>query len=201
MEGLLWTLGLTGLAVGLFAVRRSFVLARELKQLKRDQYYAESRLKRFPEELRETVQPLRLQMATVAMGRPVSAELILAGRFYLDVSAEEAQRVIEQENGPQSGQMLIVDVRTPKEYAIKHVAGAKLIPFEELESRCRSEIPRTADKVFLYCTSGDRSRLACDFLGRQGYTNLYNVQDGLQGWRGLTEGEGEVKFIHFQARQ
>ena len=200
MEGLLWVIGLTGLLVAGVALRRSFVLARDLKQLKRDHYYAENRVKRLPEELLEAVQPLRLQLATVAGGGTVSPELILAGRLYLEVSAEEAARMIEREGGPQGGNVALVDVRTPKEYVIKHAVGARSVPFEELEARYK-EIPEDGLKVFLYCDSGERSRMACDFLSRRGYTNLYHVQDGLLGWRGRTEGEGEVKFIHFQSRR
>ena len=201
MQGLLWTIGFTGLGIGLFALRRYFLLARELKQLKRDHYYTGNQLKRVPEELLETVQPLRFQMATMAAGKTVSPELILAGRLYLDLSAEETQRMIEREGGPQAGNVLLVDVSTPKEYLIKHAVGAKSVPFEELEARYKSDIPETVEKVFVYCASGERSRMACDFLGRKGYTNLYNVHDGLQAWRGLTEGEGEVKFIHLQPRR
>ena len=200
MEGLLWVIGLTGLLVAGVALRRSFVLARDLKQLKRDHYYAENRVKRLPEELLEAVQPLRLQLATVAGGGTVSPELILAGRLYLEVSAEEAARMIEREGGPQGGNVALVDVRTPKEYVIKHAVGARSVPFEELEARYK-EIPEGAPKVFLYCDSGERSRMACDFLSRRGYTNLYHVQDGLLGWHGRTEGEGEVKFIHLQSRR
>jgi rhodanese-related sulfurtransferase len=37
-------------------------------------------------------------------------------------------------------------------------------------------------------------------LGRAGYTNLYNVQDGLQAWRGPTDGEGELTFIKLEKR-
>lgn len=201
MEGVLWVLCLSALAIGLFVLRRTFRLTKELKQLKRNQYYAENRLKRFPEELHEAVQPLRLQLATVVEGRPVSPDLILNGRLYTDISAEEAQRIIEQERRPESDHVLLVDVRTPREYMVKHAAGAKLVPFEELEARYKSDIPEMVDKIFVYCMNGDRSRLACDFLSRKGYTNLYNVHDGLRGYRGPTEGEGEVKFIQFERRQ
>jgi rhodanese-related sulfurtransferase len=201
MDALLWILCLSALAVALFALRRSWSLRHELTELKRHHYYTDNRLKRIPEELHEAVQPLRLQMATLADGRPVAPELVLSGRLYLEVSAEETERIIEREGGARSDRVLLVDVRTPREYVAKRAPGAKSIPFEELEARYKIEIPETTEKVFVYCASGDRSRLACDFLSRKGYTNLYNVQDGMQGWRGRTEGEGEVKFIQFEPRR
>ena len=201
MEMVFWILSLSALATGLLVLWRFVSMNRQLKQLQRSQYYVENRLKRMPEELHEAVHPLRLQMATLAEGRPVSPQLVLSGRLYLDVSAEETERILEREGGPQSDRVMVVDVRTPREYVAKRAPGAKSIPFEELEARYQCDIPQTADKVFVYCASGERSRLACDFLSRKGYTNLYNVQDGMQGWRGLTEGEGELKFIQFEPRR
>ncbi|MBI4402401.1 MAG: rhodanese-like domain-containing protein [Nitrospirae bacterium] len=198
MEGWLWAIAVLGVVIALLAVRRSFKLAEEINRLKREQYYAEAKLKRIPEEIKETVEPLRLQLAKVAAGKSVPPEMILNGRLYLDVSAEEAQRVIEQEQGQGPGKILLVDVRTPREYAAKRLVGSMLVPFEELEQRYKTDIPETAEKVFVYCAGGERSRFACDFLSRQGYTNLYHLRDGIQGWRGPTEGEGQLNLIQIQ---
>ncbi len=200
MAVVIWALAILGLLFALLALRRSSRLAEEVKKLKREQYYADSRLKRVAEEFKEAIEPLRLHLAKLATGGYVPQEAILTGRLYMDVSAEEAQRVMESEGGQHPDKVLLVDVRTPREYAAKRVVGAKLVPFDELEKRYKAEIPETAEKVFIYCMSGERSRSACDFLSRQGYSNLYHVRDGFQGWRGPTEGEGELKFIQIQPR-
>jgi rhodanese-related sulfurtransferase len=201
MQITLWALSIGGLAVALVALRQCLKLGRDIGRLKRDHYYAESRVKRVPEEIREAVQPLRLQLAGLAAGKPVSPDLILSGRPYRNVSGEEAQCLIEENGGLQSARVVVLDVRTPKEYAIRHVAGAQLVPFEEIEQRHQTDIPDAADKIFVYCMSGERSRLTCDFLSSRGYTNVYNIKDGLQGWPGPTEGEGEIKFIRLQSKQ
>jgi len=201
MGGLLWAFAVLGVAVAWLAVRRFLKLTKDVAQLKRDQYDAESRLKRVPEEIREAVEPLRLHVAKIATGGRVHPEMILHGRLYQDVSADEAQRVMERAAGQTPGTVLLVDVQTPREYAVKRVVGAKLVPFEELEARYKSDIPETAEKVFVYCMGGERSRSACDFLSRRGYTNLYNVLDGIQAWRGAMEGEGELSLIQIQPAQ
>ena len=197
MNGLGWLFALLGLAVGAWSLRRCATLAKDLKQLKRDQYYTETRVKRVPEEIREAVQPLRWQVANVVEGKPVARDSIVNGRLYVEISAEDAQRILEGDHGV-SKTIVVIDVRTPKEHAAKRLPGARLVPFEELDARYRNDIPDTADKVLVYCAGGDRSRLACDFLARQGYTNVYNVREGLQGWRGRTEGEGEMTFIKME---
>jgi rhodanese-related sulfurtransferase len=202
MAGVLWTFGivggLVGLAVALLVARRASRLSKELNQLKRDQYYTDGRIKRVPEEIREAVEPLRLQLASVAKGARVPSEMILDGRLYTDVTADDARQAIEQQDARTSGKVIVIDVRTPREYAARRVPGARLVPFEELETRYKTEIPESADQVFVYCMGGERSRSACSFLSRQGYTNLFNIKDGLQGWHGPVEGEGELKMVHFQ---
>jgi rhodanese-related sulfurtransferase len=195
MEGLLWAVAVIGLAAALVATRRGSQLAEELKGLKRAQYENDSRLKRLSEEVRETVEPLRLHLAKVASGGSVPREMILNGRLYQDISADDAQKLLDQERERKAGAVLFVDVRTPREYAVRRVAGAKLVPIEELEQRYKADIPDTADKVLVYCASGERSRLACDFLSRQGYTNLCHVQGGMLSWRGPTEGDGQLNLI------
>jgi rhodanese-related sulfurtransferase len=45
---------------------------------------------------------------------------------------------------------------------------------------------------------GERSRSACDFLSRRGYPNLYNIREGLQGWQGNVEGEGEMRLVQIE---
>lgn len=200
MEGILWAVALLGFTIGTLALWRVLRLSELINQLKRDHYYMDSRMKRVPEEIREAVQPLRVHLAKVVTGGVVPKEMILNGRLYLDVSAEEAQRVFEQYSGAGENGVLFVDVRTPKEYAARRVPGAKLVPFEELETRYKREIPDSSGKVFVYCMSGERSRFACEFLGKMGYTNLYHIRDGMQGWQGPTEGEGDFSLIQIQSR-
>lgn len=201
MEAALLIIAVLGIVLAGMALWRCRAFAKDLQQLKRAQYYNESRLKRVPEDIREAIHPLRWQLANLTSGKPVLRELIVTGRLYADVSAEDAQRLIESSGGYQSDTLLVVDVRTPKEFAAKHVSNAKLIPFEELDKRYRTDVPDTREKILIYCSSGERSRLACDLLGRAGYTNLYNVQDGLQAWRGPTDGEGELTFIKLERRR
>jgi adenylyltransferase/sulfurtransferase len=58
--------------------------------------------------------------------------------------------------------------------------GAKLIPLGEVAERS-GEIDRTQD-VVLYCRSGKRSESAIKHLQAQGFTNLYNLKGGINGW-------------------
>lgn len=74
---------------------------------------------------------------------------------------------------------LLVDVRTPEEYASGHIAGSVNIPLQELQSRM-SEIP-TNQAVVLYCRSGNRSGQAANLLRDAGYTQIYDL-GGIIDW-------------------
>ncbi|MEO6172642.1 MAG: rhodanese-like domain-containing protein [Arenimonas sp.] len=75
---------------------------------------------------------------------------------------------------------LILDVRTPEEYAAGHVPGAILIPHDQVESRI-AELgePRP---VVVYCKSGRRASLAETILEKHGFS--VKVLDGSwQAWQ------------------
>ena len=77
-------------------------------------------------------------------------------------------------------QPILVDVRTPDEFKLGHIKGSRLLPLSVLPVRYH-ELPR--DKtIVLVCRSGARSRNAYDFLKRQGFQNLINLDRGLLGW-------------------
>ncbi len=57
---------------------------------------------------------------------------------------------------------LLVDVRTPAEYAEGHVSGAVNIPLDELPDRL-DELPTTGP-IVVYCRSGNRSAQATSIL-------------------------------------
>jgi rhodanese-related sulfurtransferase len=74
---------------------------------------------------------------------------------------------------------LLVDVRTPEEFASGHIAGAVNIPVDELAQRL-NEVPQ--DKpVVLYCRSGNRSGQAAQILDQAGYPQIYDL-GGIVAW-------------------
>jgi len=193
----LWMVAGMGMAGALVAIRRASALTKELHRLRQEQREAGSKLAQLAEELRATTEPLRVHLATVAGGGTVPKELVLSNRLYVTGSVFDAQQQYDAAGG-ESGHIIVVDVRTPREYAVKRVKGAKLVPLEDLEQRYHTDIPIGAARVFVYCANGERSRLACEFLSRKGYTNLYHIRDGFQRWNGPTEGEGPLTLIQIE---
>lgn len=74
---------------------------------------------------------------------------------------------------------MLIDVRTPEEFASGHIEGAVNIPVDALAGRL-SEVP-TGQPVVVYCRSGSRSATASKILADAGYSSIYDL-GGLQGW-------------------
>lgn len=82
---------------------------------------------------------------------------------------------------------LILDVRTPEEYADKHIPGSVNINIQDPDFQDKiDELPD--DKEYLvYCRSGGRSARACVMMASQGFENLYNLEGGILEWNGEVE--------------
>lgn len=82
-----------------------------------------------------------------------------------------------------------IDVRTAAEYNEEHVPG-----FEHNFDYYRFDVNHnlitgfSKDKpIVLMCNSGNRSVSASNIFFEEGYTEIYNLTNGIQGWTGETE--------------
>ena len=80
---------------------------------------------------------------------------------------------------------VLLDVRTPEEYAGGHLAGSRNLPLQRI-TQVEDEIPELETPIFVYCQSGARSRRAAAFLEKVGYTNVQNI-GGLADYKGSLE--------------
>lgn len=69
---------------------------------------------------------------------------------------------------------ILLDVRTPEEFAGWHVNTAINLPYDEIEAKASSLIPDKTITIAVYCRSGRRSAIAIQTLKSLGYTNLYD---------------------------
>ena len=102
-----------------------------------------------------------------------------------DISQVELMQRIKTNSG------LILDVRSPEEYAEGHVPGAINIPHDQLGSRL-AEIGSYKDKeIVLYCAVGGRAAKAANTLRAAGFSKLLHLDGDMNGW--LSHAELPVK--------
>ncbi len=70
---------------------------------------------------------------------------------------------------------LVVDVRTPAEYASGHVAGARNVDVNGGQFEAALDSVDRTRPVYLYCRTGRRSGAAAETLTRMGFRSVTNV--------------------------
>ena len=95
---------------------------------------------------------------------------------YEQITPAEAKALMDSE--PDS---VILDVRTPAEFAAGHIAGAILIPDDEIGEKAESILTDKEQLILVYCRSGRRSKNAANELAALGYTNIKEF-GGIMDW-------------------
>jgi rhodanese-related sulfurtransferase len=98
----------------------------------------------------------------------------------IEISAADAAVVLR--NTPPSAALLFLDCRTPEEYATAKIAGAMLLPMQEITERV-AEIEAWRDKpIIVHCHHGMRSLRVAKWLREQGFTLAQSMQGGIDAW-------------------
>jgi len=93
----------------------------------------------------------------------------------VNITVSQLQRRQQQGRRP-----LLVDVRTAREWEICRLAGAQLLPLQELTGRWQELDPE--QEIVVYCHHGHRSARVVDFLRRVGLQKVKNLTGGIDAW-------------------
>lgn len=80
----------------------------------------------------------------------------------------------------QKGEIMLVDVREPQEYAVERIHGALLYPLSTFDAR---SLPVENRKLVLHCAGGVRSLKAAHKLLDAGHAHVTHVAGGLAAWK------------------
>lgn len=79
-------------------------------------------------------------------------------------------------------QIVVLDVRTPEEFAAGHVPGARNVSHDQLAANLDQLASLKDKQVVLYCRTGRRTALATETLKSAGFQNLRHLEGDYQGW-------------------
>lgn len=132
-------------------------------------------LERLPEFLGN--HPILTGALIAIIGLILYTEFQRLTRKYRALPPAEAVRVMNQDGA------LVLDVREDNEFAGGRIGGARHIPLTLLKQRI-TDIERFKEApVVVYCRSGARSAMAASQLVSAGFTDVTNLQGGLQAWQ------------------
>ena len=88
---------------------------------------------------------------------------------------QEVHELFEQDK------IVLIDVRTPVEYAFEHIKGALLSPMACFDVR---HLPTQNDKpIVFHCGSGVRSKMVAGKFLSAGHSHVSHMEGGFDGWK------------------
>jgi rhodanese-related sulfurtransferase len=78
---------------------------------------------------------------------------------------------------------IILDVRTPWEFTKEHIEGAENLDFTDPDFNEMLEKLDKEKNYLIYCKSGRRSGKVLEIIKNLGFTQVYNIKGGFEGWK------------------
>ncbi|MEQ8364679.1 MAG: rhodanese-like domain-containing protein [Cyclobacteriaceae bacterium] len=78
-------------------------------------------------------------------------------------------------------QIVLLDTRSPEEYNVSHLPGARFVDYKAFQSKDVIQIDKNAE-IVVYCTVGYRSERIGEKLLDMGFTNVKNLYGGIFQW-------------------
>ena len=90
-----------------------------------------------------------------------------------DISYEDLKELMRNR------EIYLIDVRSGQEYEEGHLDSAINIPIYNIEKEISKNVKTKDDTIILYCSSGSRSKKAKSILEKLGYSEVYNLKEGI----------------------
>jgi len=142
---------------------------------------------------------LLLAMTTFAQVKSGPYRLMLKSLLSHTVPEMQVQEaVLDQAN------LIFLDAREPKEYAVSHLAGAIPVGYDHFAvAALPATLPKDA-RVVVYCSVGYRSEKITEQLRTAGFTDVSNLYGGLFEWvnqgHPVVNADGPTERVHAYSR-
>jgi rhodanese-related sulfurtransferase len=116
-------------------------------------------------------------------GRPIAFDAVRRITDYKFPNGKwvDATELVQWRADPGRAPPVVLDARTEDEYAVSHLQGAvRMDPYKPSLRPLRGFSKDTA--IVLYSSVGYRGARVADFLARQGYSQVYNLEGGEFLW-------------------
>lgn len=105
------------------------------------------------------------------------------------VDVPALRRLLEQPN------TVMVDVRSPGEFAGVHIDRSHNLPLDQLQGRAADVVERVNGPIAVLCASGVRSQQGARMLSAAGATDIVVLGGGIQAWESdggdVVRGQGQ----------
>jgi phage shock protein E len=109
--------------------------------------------------------------------RSIAAEAAVEKTAVKNISVDDAEKAVAKEK-----EIVVLDVRTPKEVAAGHIEGSKSINFYDADFKEQVAKLDKSKSYVVFCAVGGRSAKACAQMVDLGFKDVRNVEGGMKAW-------------------
>jgi len=96
--------------------------------------------------------------------------------------AQSKSKAITEVSQNELNNVILVDVRTPEEYAAGHIDEALNINWFDTDFAKQMQAIEKDETVYVYCKKGGRSAKAAHLLDSLGYKNVVDLEGGYDAY-------------------
>jgi len=104
--------------------------------------------------------------------------IIKAKKEGSEISVEETHQLLGKKEP-----VVLLDIREKEEIALEYIDGATFLPQGFLNEKVENLLPDKNVPVVVYCAGGIRSLAAAKLMKEKGYTHVFSMAKGINGWR------------------
>lgn len=122
-----------------------------------------------------------LKRPLVVVAAAAALSLAACGGTAVQYELVDAPAALEltQESGDE---LIILDIRTPDEFAAGHIAGSVMIDFYSPDFKAQLDTLDKDAEYLVYCRSGNRSSQAMPMFKDLGFLNVAELEGGIINW-------------------
>jgi len=104
--------------------------------------------------------------------------IIKAKKEGSEISVEETHQLLQKKEP-----LVLLDIREKEEIALGYIGGALFLPQGRLKQEVDTLLPDKDIPIVVYCAGGIRSLAAAKLMKEKGYTHVYSMAKGIDGWK------------------
>lgn len=124
------------------------------------------------------IRPMSYQQWLIAVVLGLSLTACQVGFSLAAMTPDILMARLESDNPP-----VLLDVRSPQEYAEGHIPGAINIPYREVPNRLDELADFITQEIVVYCEVGVRAGIAELALEQAGYQHIVQLEGDMRAWR------------------
>jgi rhodanese-related sulfurtransferase len=101
---------------------------------------------------------------------------VVAQSKFKNIGVDQFDKLRQQTN------VVVLDVRTPKEFAAGHIPGAVNVDWNAADFATKAAALDPSKTYLVHCAVGGRSAKASDKMAALQFTNVYNLEGGMKAW-------------------